>query len=42
MDRFERDVLAFENLDTVILALGVNDVAYFTDDTKDYLNYDAM
>lgn len=41
VDRFERDVLAFENLDTVILALGVNDVAYFTDDTKDYLNYDA-
>ena len=40
VDQFGAGCATFENLDTVILALGVNDVVYFTADetSKDYLN----
>ena len=36
--RFERDVLDFEHLKSVILALGVNDVSYYDEKTKDIIN----
>lgn len=39
--RFERDVLSFDNLHTVILALGVNDVAYYTRKTEQTISFDA-
>lgn len=38
IDRFERDVLDIPNLKTVIIGLGVNDVSYYTDKTKDVIN----
>ena len=41
IDRFERDVLGFDNLHTVILALGVNDVAYYTKKTEQTISFDA-
>lgn len=37
--RFERDVLCFENLSTVIIGLGVNDVAYYTKKTECEINF---
>ncbi len=40
--RFERDVLATTHLHTVIFALGVNDVAYYTEKTKSQLSLDAF
>ena len=36
-DRFERDVLELANTDTVIFALGVNDVSYLNEKTKDII-----
>ena len=39
--RFERDVLDIPNLHAVILGLGVNDVSYYTDKTKDRINLEA-
>ena len=39
--RFERDVLSFDDLHTVILALGVNDVAYYTKKTEQIISFDA-
>ncbi len=39
--RFLRDVLDIPNLDTVILGLGVNDVSYYTEKTKDTINLEA-
>ncbi len=39
--RFQRDVLEIPNLDTVILGLGVNDVSYYTEETKVTLNLEA-
>lgn len=41
-DRFQRDVLDLTNVHTVILCLGVNDVANMTDDNKNELNVDKM
>ena len=41
IDRFERDVLGFDNLYTLILALGVNDVAYYTKKTEQTISFDA-
>lgn len=38
IDRFEDDVLSQQNLHTVILALGVNDIAYYTSKTKKVIN----
>ncbi len=40
--RFERDVLDTPHLHTVIFALGVNDVAYYTEKTKTQLSLDAF
>ncbi len=40
--RFDRDVLDTPNLHTVIFALGVNDVAYYTEKTKEQLSLDAF
>ena len=42
VNRFERDVLDTPNLHTVIFALGVNDVAYYTEKTKEQLSLDAF
>ncbi len=39
--RFERDVLDVPNLSAVILGLGVNDVSYYSEKTKDTINLDA-
>lgn len=39
--RFERDVLDIANIHAVILGLGVNDVSYYTDKTKDRINLEA-
>ena len=36
--RFQNDVLAVPNLDTVILGLGVNDASYLSDKTGDVIN----
>lgn len=36
--RFERDVLELNDVKTVILALGVNDVSYYSEKTKDIIN----
>ncbi|MCR4634394.1 MAG: hypothetical protein K5648_09750 [Erysipelotrichaceae bacterium] len=38
VDRFERDVLSLNDVSTVILALGVNDVSYLNDSSKDIIN----
>ncbi len=38
VERFSRDVLELDNVRTVIFALGVNDVSYFNDKTKDVIN----
>lgn len=40
IDRFERDVLELANTDTVIFALGVNDVSYLNEKTKDIISYE--
>lgn len=40
-DRFARDVLRVPRLHTVIFGLGVNDVAYFTEKTKEIINLTA-
>ncbi len=37
-ERFEKDVLEIPNLKCVIFALGVNDVSYYTEKTKDIIN----
>ena len=39
--RFERDVLEIPNLDSVIFALGVNDVSYLNDNTAGQINLPA-
>lgn len=39
INRFERDVLCFENLSAVIIGLGVNDVAYYTRKTEHEINF---
>jgi lysophospholipase L1-like esterase len=39
--RFERDVLEISNLDTVIFALGVNDVSYWNERTAGQINLPA-
>ena len=39
-DRFERDVLELPHTDTVIFALGVNDVSYLNEKTKDIISYE--
>ncbi len=41
VDRFKRDVLEMPNLYAVILALGVNDVSYYSDETKDIINLET-
>ena len=38
--RFERDVLSFTNLHTVIFALGVNDISYYTKKTESVISFD--
>lgn len=40
IDRFERDVLELPHTDTVIFALGVNDVSYLNEKTKDIISYE--
>ncbi|MBQ1369406.1 MAG: hypothetical protein IJM83_08405 [Firmicutes bacterium] len=40
--RFERDVLGFDGLHTVILALGCNDVAYFSKKTEQTISFEAF
>ena len=42
IDRFERDVWNIPNLHTVVIALGVNDVSYFNDDTKEQINLESF
>lgn len=39
--RFERDVLSFDHLHAVIIALGVNDVAYYTKKTASVISFEA-
>lgn len=39
--RFERDVLSFDNLHAVIIALGVNDVAYYTKKTASIISFET-
>lgn len=38
ISRFQRDVLDIPGLHTVIISLGVNDVSYFTDQTRELIN----
>lgn len=40
IDRFERDVLELANADTVIFSLGVKDVSYLNEKTKDIISYE--
>ena len=40
--RYDRDVVDYPNLHTVIFALGSNDTSYFDDTTKDVINEDAF
>ena len=39
--RFQKDVLDIPNLHTVIIGLGVNDVAYYKDENKNVINLDT-
>lgn len=40
-DRFKRDVLKLPHVKTVIFALGVNDVSYLNEETKDIISEEA-
>lgn len=40
-DRFKRDVLKLPHVSTVIFALGVNDVSYLNDETRNIINEEA-
>ncbi len=39
--RFDRDVLSLDNVHAVIIAIGVNDVSYYTEKTKDIINLES-
>ncbi|MBR4163286.1 MAG: hypothetical protein IKR11_07165, partial [Solobacterium sp.] len=40
--RFAQDVLDVPNLGVVIIGLGVNDVSYYTEETKEEINFEAF